>query len=325
MKKIFIIPLIGFLVSSVSYGMVLPIPVYHNPYSTLYDEANSLFQEERFPEVIQKLTGTGDRQNLSDETIYLLALSYINLGKLSDAELALNTIVNNTQNQTMLNKAIYKLEQLNKSYQIARELDNISDDLIPYSEVIENYWEEKLKKQYIEALDAFKVWDYKKAEERAYWLKYVYDKNYKLLYNIAYMSYKADIQRQSKNILGEIYQNASEKYKEKNSELMRKVDVLYKRIEDNEKHQEEEKEKKKAENERKKQEEVRLQWLLKKEAELGKSALGAKASIIESLVPVIKSKDSETQQKVSLILETFKASSDEYTRSVGFYLSYLLG
>lgn len=62
----------------------------------------------------------------------------------------------------------------------------------------------------------------------------------------------------------------------------------------------------------------------KKEAELAKSALGAKASIIESLVPVIKSKDSETQQKVSLILESFKASSDEYTRNVGIYLSYLL-
>lgn len=60
------------------------------------------------------------------------------------------------------------------------------------------------------------------------------------------------------------------------------------------------------------------------EVESAKSALGAKASIIESLVPVIKSKDSETQQKVSLILETFKASKDEYTRNVGFYLSYLL-
>lgn len=60
------------------------------------------------------------------------------------------------------------------------------------------------------------------------------------------------------------------------------------------------------------------------EVESAKSALGSKASIIESLVPVIKSKDSETQQKVSLILETFKASKDEYTRNVGIYLSYLL-
>ena len=60
------------------------------------------------------------------------------------------------------------------------------------------------------------------------------------------------------------------------------------------------------------------------EAELAKSALGSKASIIESLVPIIKSKDSETQKKVSLILETFKASKDEYTKNVGIYLSYLL-
>ena len=60
------------------------------------------------------------------------------------------------------------------------------------------------------------------------------------------------------------------------------------------------------------------------EAELAKSALGTKASIIESLVPIIKSKDEATQKRVSLILESFKASKDEYTRNVGIYLSYLL-
>ena len=60
------------------------------------------------------------------------------------------------------------------------------------------------------------------------------------------------------------------------------------------------------------------------EVELAKSALGNKASILESLVPIIKSKDSETQKKVSLILETFKSSKDEYTRNVGIYLDYLL-
>lgn len=60
------------------------------------------------------------------------------------------------------------------------------------------------------------------------------------------------------------------------------------------------------------------------EAELAKSSLGSKASILESLVPIIKSKDPETQKKVSLILENFKASKDEYTRNVGIYLSYLL-
>jgi hypothetical protein len=60
------------------------------------------------------------------------------------------------------------------------------------------------------------------------------------------------------------------------------------------------------------------------ETELAKSALGSKASIIESLVPIIKSKDEATQKKINLILETFKASKDEYTRNVGIYLSYLL-
>lgn len=60
------------------------------------------------------------------------------------------------------------------------------------------------------------------------------------------------------------------------------------------------------------------------EAELAKSSLGSKASILESLVPIIKSKDEATQKKVSLILETFKSSKDEYTRNVGLYLSYLL-
>lgn len=54
------------------------------------------------------------------------------------------------------------------------------------------------------------------------------------------------------------------------------------------------------------------------------AGLKEKATTIESLVPIIKSKDFETQQKVNLILETFKASKDDYTRSVWIYLSYLL-
>ena len=70
--------------------------------------------------------------------------------------------------------------------------------------------------------------------------------------------------------------------------------------------------------------EAKVEKSFSSSAELAKSALGTKASIIESLVPIIKSKDSETQQKVSLILETFKASKDEYTKNVGIYLSYLL-
>ena len=52
--------------------------------------------------------------------------------------------------------------------------------------------------------------------------------------------------------------------------------------------------------------------------------LGEKAVVVESLSKVIKEKDAETQKKVSLILESFKASKDEYTRNIGIYLSYLL-
>nr|DAX89085.1 MAG TPA: hypothetical protein [Caudoviricetes sp.] len=53
-------------------------------------------------------------------------------------------------------------------------------------------------------------------------------------------------------------------------------------------------------------------------------ALGEKAVVVESLAKVIKEKDTETQKKVSLILESFKVSKDEYTRNIGIYLSYLL-
>ena len=46
------------------------------------------------------------------------------------------------------------------------------------------------------------------------------------------------------------------------------------------------------------------------------AGLKEKETIIDSLVPIIKSKDEATQQKISLILKTFKASKDDYTRSV---------
>ena len=54
------------------------------------------------------------------------------------------------------------------------------------------------------------------------------------------------------------------------------------------------------------------------------NALGEKVAVVESLAKVIKEKDAETQARVKAILESFKASKDEYTRSVGIYLSYLL-
>ncbi len=53
-------------------------------------------------------------------------------------------------------------------------------------------------------------------------------------------------------------------------------------------------------------------------------ALGEKAVVVESLAKVIKEKDAETQSRVKAVLESFKASKDEYTKNIGLYLSYLL-
>jgi len=52
--------------------------------------------------------------------------------------------------------------------------------------------------------------------------------------------------------------------------------------------------------------------------------LGEKAVVVESLAKAIKEKDTETQARIKAVLESFKASKDEYARSVWIYLSYLL-
>lgn len=52
--------------------------------------------------------------------------------------------------------------------------------------------------------------------------------------------------------------------------------------------------------------------------------LREKAVVVESLSKVIKEKDAETQARVKAVIESFKASKDEYARSVWIYLSYLL-
>ena len=52
--------------------------------------------------------------------------------------------------------------------------------------------------------------------------------------------------------------------------------------------------------------------------------LGEKAVVVEGLAKAIKEKDTETQKKIKAILESFKASKDEYTKNIGLYLSYLL-
>jgi hypothetical protein len=44
--------------------------------------------------------------------------------------------------------------------------------------------------------------------------------------------------------------------------------------------------------------------------------LGEKAVVVESLAKAIKEKDTETQARIKAVLESFKASKDEYARSV---------
>ena len=52
--------------------------------------------------------------------------------------------------------------------------------------------------------------------------------------------------------------------------------------------------------------------------------LGKKAVVVDGLAKAIKEKDAETQARVKALLESFKASKDEYTKNIGLYLSYLL-
>ena len=54
------------------------------------------------------------------------------------------------------------------------------------------------------------------------------------------------------------------------------------------------------------------------------SSLWKEASIVEAIADEVKKRDEVIQKKISLILETFKLSDDEYTRNIGVYLSYLL-
>lgn len=114
------------------------------------------------------------------------------------------------------------------------------------------------------------------------------------------------------------------KVKEKNKELEAQKNELEKKQAGLEPKPKESKESKEIQESKMVKKVETKNYQLPSEIELVKTTLGSKASVIESLVPIIKSKDSETQQKVNLILETFKASKDDYTRSVWIYLSYLL-
>ena len=55
-----------------------------------------------------------------------------------------------------------------------------------------------------------------------------------------------------------------------------------------------------------------------------KKHLWNKITIIESIANEVKLRDDETQMKIKLILDSFRSSDDNYTKSVGVYLEYLL-
>ena len=110
---------------------------------------------------------------------------------------------------------------------------------------------------------------------------------------------------------------------EKQAELEKKQAELEKRqkeLEEKAQAEEKKKEEKKSTQEEAKPIEKKMDWT-ENHAYL---ELGEKAVVVESLAKVIKEKDTETQKKIKAILESFKASKDEYTKNIGIYLSYLL-
>lgn len=62
----------------------------------------------------------------------------------------------------------------------------------------------------------------------------------------------------------------------------------------------------------------------KQEVTQAKKALWNKASIFESLIPLFKAKDKETQDAVRALLVIFKSSRDPYTRNIWIYFEYLI-
>ena len=110
---------------------------------------------------------------------------------------------------------------------------------------------------------------------------------------------------------------------EKQAELEKKQAELEKRqkeLEEKAQAEEKKKEEKKSTQEEAKPIEKKMDWT-ENHAYL---ELGEKAVVVESLAKVIKEKDTETQARVKAVLESFKASKDEYTKNIGLYLSYLL-
>lgn len=148
-------------------------------------------------------------------------------------------------------------------------------------------------------------------------------RTHRLNYNIAYLYYTLGNDKDAEKLLDSIYAvaNIRQEYGQRVSSLPKitpKVDTLYELI----KNRQNISEKKKEEN-AKVQQSQSLKTMDATETQ-ARIALGEKAMVVEGLAKVIKEKDAETQKKIKAILESFKASKDEYTKNIGLYLSYLL-
>ena len=176
--------------------------------------------------------------------------------------------------------------------------------------------------RYTKALDLLQSGDLTWSLDAMRYTSFGFIRPHRLNYNIAYLYYTLWNDKDAKKLLESIYAvaNIREESGQRVSSLPKitpKVDILYNLIEN-----------RKSVSEKKKEENKKVEHFQQKTMDAtethARNALGEKVAVVESLAKVIKEKDAGTQARVKAILESFKASKDEYTRSLGIYLSYLL-
>lgn len=177
--------------------------------------------------------------------------------------------------------------------------------------------------RYAKALDLLQSGDLTWSLDEMRNASFGFIRTHRLNYNIAYLYYTLGNDKDAEKLLDSIYAvaNIRQEYGQRVSSLPRiipKVDTLYELI-------------KNRQNGagRKKEENIKVQQAQSPKTmdpteTQARNVLGEKSVVVEELAKVIKEKDAETQDRVKAILEAFKASKDEYTRSIGIYLSYLL-
>lgn len=176
--------------------------------------------------------------------------------------------------------------------------------------------------RYAKALDLLQSGDLTWSLDEMRNASFGFIRTHRLNYNIAYLYYTAGNNKDAEKLLESIYAvaNIREEYGQRVSNLPKitpKVDALYELIKSRNNISE------KKQQESKRGEQVTQKTISATETQ-ARNALGEKAVVVEGLAKVIKEKDGETQARVKAVLEVFKASKDEYTRSIGIYLSYLL-